>query len=144
MRVLSLALPASLLSTLVLAASAAAQSMPYPLPYTAPVTTVQVTAPSVPVRLQEEEIRGIAGTYDLSNGWRMKVRAAQRYIDATIDKEKPMRLVAVSPTKFVSGDGNVTMVFRQGDLGDDMTMSYVPDPLVGTVVTIGSGAVAQR
>lgn len=54
MRVMSLALPVSLV---LLASSAVAQTMPYPMPDTAPVTTVQITAPAVPVRLREEEVR---------------------------------------------------------------------------------------
>lgn len=144
MRALSLAVSLTLLASIVLAAGATAQSLPYPLADTAPITTIQITAPAIPVRLQEDEMRQIAGTYDLSNGWRMKVRPAQRYIDATIDHEPPMRLVAVSVNKFVSGDGNVTMVFNQGDLNDGMTMSYVPDPLVARVVVISSATVAQR
>jgi hypothetical protein len=140
MRSLSLLLPASLL---VLASSAAAQVLSYPQPDTAPISTVQVTAPIKTVLLREDQARQIVGSYAMSNGWSLKVRAGRRYIDATIDSEKPMRLVALSPDKFVSGDGNVTMEFNQGAVGDEMVMSYVPDRRFAERVTISS-LMAQR
>ena len=132
MRHLSLLIPASLL---VLAAGAGAQTQPYPLPDTAPVSSVTVTAPAKRVRLMPDEVKQIAGTYDMANGWRLEVRGKPTYIDATIDTEKPMRLKAVSRNKFVSGDGNVIMEFNQGG-ADDMKMSYVPDPSKPSMVSI--------
>ena len=132
MRHLSLLIPASLL---VLAAGAGAQTQPYPLPDTAPVSSVTVTAPAKRVRLMPDEVKQIAGTYDMANGWRLEVRGKPEYIDATIDTEKPMRLKAVSRNKFVSGDGNVIMEFNQGG-ADDMKMSYVPDPSKPSMVSI--------
>jgi hypothetical protein len=132
MRSLSLLIPASLL---VLAAGAGAQTQPYPRPDTAPISTVTVTAPAKTVRLRPDEVKQIAGTYDMANGWRLEVRGKPEYIDATIDTEKPMRLKAVSKNKFVSGDGNVTMEFNQG-MGDDMKLSYVPDPSKPSMVSI--------
>ncbi len=132
MRPLSLLIPASLL---VLAAGASAQTQPYPLPDTAPVSTVTVTAARKAIRLMPDEVKQIAGTYDMANGWRLDVRGRPEYIDATIDNEKPMRLKAVSKTKFVSGDGNVTMEFNQG-AGDEMKLSYVPDPSKPSMVSI--------
>jgi hypothetical protein len=133
MRPLSLLIPVCLL---VLAASAGAQTQPYPLPDTAPISTVTVTAPAkAAVRLMPDEVRHIAGTYDLANGWKLEVRGKPQYIDATIDNEKPMRLKAVSKDKFVSGDGNVTMEFNQGT-GDEMKLSYVPDPSKPSMVSI--------
>lgn len=140
MRIISLALPVSLV---LLASTAVAQNMPYPMADTAPVTVVQITAPSVPARLGEDEKRQIAGTYALSNGWRLKVRPASRFIDATIDREKPLRLLAVSNDKFVSGDGKVTMEFNRGDFRDEMSMSYVPDALATEAIVISS-TMAQR
>ncbi|MES2760047.1 MAG: hypothetical protein V4693_21955 [Pseudomonadota bacterium] len=79
----------------------------------------------------------------MSNGWYLKVRPARRFIDATIDNEKPMRLIAVSADKFVSGDGNVTMEFNLGDSGNEMMMRYVPDPRLATVIVV-STLTAQR
>lgn len=132
MRLLALLIPASLL---VLVASAGAQTQPYPLPDTAPISTVTVTAPAKTVRLMADEIKQIAGTYDMSNGWRLEVRGRPEYIDATIDTEKPMRLKAVSKNKFISGDGNVIMEFNQ-ETGADMKLSYVPDPSKPSMVSI--------
>lgn len=117
--------------------------MPYPQPDTAPVTTVVVSALAKPFRMDEDQARQVAGTYDLSNGWRLKVSPSTRTIAATIDKQKPMRLLAVSPYKFASGDGRVTMEFNRGELGDEMTLSYAPDPSLADVVVISS-SVAQR
>lgn len=132
MRPLSLLISASLL---VLATGAGAQTQPYPQPDTAPLTTVTVTAPSKAFRLLPDEVKRIAGNYDMANGWRLEVRGRAEYIDATIDDEKPMRLKAVSKDKFVSGDGNVTMEFNQGK-GDDMKLSYIPDPSKPSMVSI--------
>jgi hypothetical protein len=140
MRPLSLLLPASLL---VLAASASAQNLPYPQADSVPASTVQVTAPIKPVLLFADEAERVAGSYAMSNGWRMQVRTGTRHIDAKIDNQKPIRLLAVSPDKFVSRDGNVTMEFNQGSYGDDMTMSYVPDPRLAQVVVLSS-RMAQR
>lgn len=132
MRLLSLLIPASLL---LLATGAGAQTQPYPRPDTAPLSTVTVTAPSKPIRLKPDEVKEIAGTYDMANGWRLEVRGKPEYIDATIDTEKPMRLKAVSRNKFVTGDGNVIMEFKQGS-GEDMKLSYVPDPSKPSMVSI--------
>ena len=131
MRPLSFLIPASLL---VLAASAGAQTQPYPTD-TAPITTVTVTAPAKPIKLRTDELKQIAGSYAMQNGWTLDVRGYPQYIDATIDNEKPIRLRAVSKTKFVSGDGNVVMEFNQGT-GDDMKLSYVPDPSKPSMVSI--------
>src|SRR5689334_9638811 len=140
MRPISLLLPASLFT---LAAGALAQTLPYPQVDPSPVSTVQVTAPVKPVLLFADDADKVAGTYAMSNGWRLQVRPGSRHIDAKIDNQKPMRLLAVSPEKFVSRDGNVTMEFNQGSYGDDMTMSYVPDPRLAQVVVLSS-RMAQR
>jgi hypothetical protein len=136
MRPLSLLISASLLA---LAAGAGAQTQTqtqtYPLADTAPISTVTVTGQAKAARLRPDEVRQIAGNYDMANGWHMEVRGKPEYIDATIDTEKPMRLKAVSKNKFVSGDGNVTMEFNQGS-GDDMRLSYVPDPSKPSMVSI--------
>lgn len=140
MRILPLLLSTSMLF---IASSTGAQTLAYPPPDTGPVAAVVVTAPAAVVRLREEEARQIAGTYDMSNGWRLKVRPSSRSIDATIDRQKPMHLTAITPSKFVSGDGNVTMEFNRGDFGDEMMMSYSPNPGFADVVVLSS-AIAQR
>lgn len=140
MRPLNLLLPATLL---VLASSAGAQSMPYPPADLASNQVVEVTAPSRSVLLKEEEARQVEGTYAMSNGWRLKVEATQRFIDARIDHRRPLRLRAVSPDRFVSADGNVVMEFNKGEWREDMTMSYIPDPRLAQVVVL-SARVAQR
>lgn len=133
MRPLSLLITASVLT---FAVGAGAQTQqPYPRPDTAPISTVTVTGPAKAVRLMPDEVRQIAGTYNMENGWQLEVRGKPTYIDTTIDTEKPMRLRAVSKNKFVSGDGNVTMEFNQGG-GEDMKMTYVPDPSKPSMVSI--------
>lgn len=139
MRPLSL-LPATLL---LFATGAGAQTMPYPPPQAAPIASVQVTAPPKTVRIRSHEAQKIGGAYDLSNGWYLRVRTAARHIDAVIDDQPPIRLVAISPYRFASGDGNVTMHFNRGESGDDMVMSYVPDLRLGQRVVLGS-TLAQR
>jgi nitrogen fixation protein len=133
-------LPASLL---LLAASTGAQTLPYPRTETDPMSTVSVKAPPKTVRVRPDQAEMIGGSYAMSNGWRLKVRTASRHIDATIDREEPMRLYAVAPYKFASTDGNVNMEFNRGPAGEDMQMSYIPDQRLGQVVVISS-QVAQR
>lgn len=132
MRPLSSLIPACLLA---LAASAGAQTQAYPPADTAPISTVTVKPGAKPVRLMPDEVKQIAGNYDMDNGWQLEVRGKPDYIDATIDSQKPMRLMAVSKNKFVSGDGNVTMEFNQGTEGE-MKMTYVPDPSKPSMVSI--------
>lgn len=140
MRNLSLLLPASLL---LLVTNTGAQTLPYPQPDTAPISTVQVTAPTRVAWIRPDQARQIGGAYEMSNGWHLRVETARRYITATIDDEKPIRLIPVSRYKFVSGDRNVTMEFNRGSWGDEMMMSYVPDRLTAQVVVLSS-RMAQR
>jgi len=134
MRTLSLLITASVFA---LAAGAGAQNQQqsYPRPDTAPISTVTVTGPTKAYRLMPDEVKQIVGTNQMENGWQLEVRGKPQYIDTTIDTEKPMRLRAVSKDKFVSGDGNVTMEFNQG-AGDEMKMTYVPDPSKPSMVSI--------
>lgn len=140
MRISSVLLPATLFF---LASTSSAQIAPYPLEDTVPVTAVIVSAAARPYRIMEDEARQIAGKYKMANGWQMKVRAGARTIDTTIDKQKTLRLLATSPYKFASGDGRVTMEFNRGDYGEDMIMTYAPDPRLADMVVISS-SVAQR
>lgn len=133
-----LLLPASLL----LASSALAQTLPYPRTEPA-MSTVQVTAPMKTVRIQPDQAYVIGGTYAMSNGWHLKVRTASRHIDATIDNQQPLRLFAVAPYQFASPDGNVRMEFNRGEWGEDMLMSYVPDPRLAQAIVLESRT-AQR
>lgn len=139
MRALSLVLPASLI---VLAGTASAQNQPYPPPEMS-VSTVQVTAPTKAMMLTAEQEERVGGSYAMSNGWRLTVAPGTRHIDARIDNQRAMRLIPVSEDKFVSRDGNVTMEFNRGRSGNDMLMSYVPNPLLGQVIVISS-TLAQR
>lgn len=134
-----LLLPASVL----LASSALAQTLPYPRTDDPAISTVQVTAPMKTVRIQPDQAYVIGGTYAMSNGWHLKVRTASRHIDATIDNQQPLRLFAVAPYKFASPDGNVRMEFNRGEWGEDMLMSYVPDPRLAQAIVLESRT-AQR
>jgi hypothetical protein len=140
MRRLSSLLPASLL---LLASSTGAQTLPYPQAAPESMSTVQVTAPPKTVRIWPEQAQAIRGSYAMSNGWNMKVDTTSRYINATIDDQQPLRLFAVGTNKFASRDGNVNMEFNPDGTGDDVVMSYVPDPRLAQVVVI-SARVAQR
>ena len=137
------ALPLLASSLLLLSSSAFAQTLDATQPGTDPVSTVQVRAPVKTVWLSDNAAREIAGHYSMSNGWQMKVRPAARHIDASVDGEKPMRLLHVARDTFVSADGDVSMQFNQGEAGDEMTMRYVPDRRLGQVVVISS-RLAQR
>ncbi|PQO98226.1 hypothetical protein C5614_12785 [Massilia phosphatilytica] len=124
---------------LLLAASSHAQA----LQPTEPVAVVQVRPVDGPYRLRNEQAREIAGMYEMSNGWSIDVRPDMRHVDVVIDRNRPLRLLAISSRKFVSGDGNVTMEFSCGNDDTDMTLRYVPAPGVAEVV-LTSASFAQR
>jgi hypothetical protein len=140
MRTLLLAVPVCLL---LVAANAGAQSRDYPLTEDSSVSTVHVTAPARGVFVTPDETNQVKGTYAMSNGWRLNVKAASRGIVAKIDDERPMRLIALSADRFVTADGNVEMTFNQGSLGDDMTMSYVPSSRLAERIEIRSTVAAR-
>jgi hypothetical protein len=75
------------------------------------------------------------------------VQPARDGIVAQIDKQRRMHLVAQSPDRFVSRDGNVIMEFNKGDTRDDMMMSYVPsdvaDPHLAQMIVV-TAKMAQR
>ncbi|WP_313034505.1 hypothetical protein [Massilia alkalitolerans] len=135
MRPLIFLLPIALLLP---AAGAGAQAMAYPPPDTAPISWVQVTAPSTATRIQPREARQISGAYEMSNGWYLRVQSGRRYIDTIIDDQPALRLIPVAPYRFVSGDGNVSMQFNRGGLGDEMEMSYRPNRRLAQRVVISS------
>lgn len=142
MRPLSLLLSASLL---LLAVPAGAQTTAYPHTDSDAMSTVQVTAlPGKPTfRIWDYQAEAVSGAYALSNGWRLKITPARDGVTAQIDKQPPVRLVALSPDKFVSRDGNIEMEFNRGFDGGDMVMSYVPDSRVAQVIVVTT-RLAQR
>ena len=108
-----------------------------------PVAVVQVKPMDGPYRLRNEQARQIAGTHEMSNGWSVDVRPDMRHVDVLIDRNRPLRLLAISPRKFASGDGNVTMEFSRGNDENDMTLRYVPGVGMAEVV-LTSVSIAQR
>lgn len=134
----SLAVPAALL--LMVAAEAAAQTTPYPS--VGPSSTVQVTAPAPAYDIWPHEADRVSGMYKLSNGWRLDVQPDRGGLVARIDKRPPIRLMAMSPERFVSYDGNVTMDFTPRE-DSDLVMSYVPDRRLAVMYVI-KASVAQR
>jgi len=140
MRPLSLILPVALL---VLASSAGAQAQRQPGTEPESVTQVQVTAETQPFQFRDYEAEAISGGYKMSNGWRMKVDPSSDGIVAQVNREHPMRLVAVSRDSYVAPDGNVVMQFNRGSQGDEMLMSYVPESRTAQRVVVTS-TLAQR
>lgn len=138
MRPLFLILGASLL----LASGAGAQEQDNP-PAGSDLSQVQVKAPTQPFRFWEYEAEAISGAYAMSNGWRMKINPAQDGIVAQIDKRHPIRLVAQSPSRYVSRDGNVSMEFNRGVNQDEVLMSYVPSDRLAQAIVV-TATLAQR
>lgn len=130
MRTLFLALPAALL---MLASTAGAQSTDYPAQDSA-MSTVRVTAPPHAYRTSSEAPDIASGKYEMSNGWRLIVEATPDGIDATIDRERTMHLIAVGPDRYVTPSGNVAMDFNRG--GEEMLMSYVPSSNLAAVIVV--------
>jgi hypothetical protein len=133
MRSLVRILPVSLL---LLASSAGAQTQNYPSTEPESITRVEVTAPTPTFQFQAYEAETISGGYAMSNGWRMKVDPSSDGIVARIDKQRPIRLVALSPNLYATRDGNVSMEFNRGQYGDEMLMSYVPESRTAQVVVV--------
>jgi hypothetical protein len=143
MRPLSLILcPALLLA----ASSAGAQAQDTPPTEPESISRVQVVAQPPPFQFREYEAEAISGGYKMSNGWRMKVDSTSDGIVAQVGKQPAIRLVALSPDLYATRDGNVSMEFNRGALGEDMLMSYVPhgSPTAQRVVVTSSTRLAQR
>lgn len=140
MRISLLAIPALMF---LVAPGAGAQSANYPASDTDAIATVQVTAPPHGVRVSSDETRAVAGMYALSNGWNMHVRPALNGLYAWIDEQPPMRLIALSPDKYVTRNGSVAMEFNRGADADQMLMSYVPQQNLAAVVTVRATMAAR-
>jgi len=142
MRSQYLVLPASML---LLAGSAGAQTQHYPLSQPEAVSRVEVSAPTPAFQFWGYEAEAISGAYAMSNGWRMKVEPTDSGIVARIDKQRAIRLVALSRDRYATRDGNVAMEFNRGAQGDEMSMSYVPDLRTAKVIVVSAKAtLAQR
>ncbi len=135
---LAVALPLALL-----AADAAGQSRQYPLTGSDAISSVQVTAPARAVNIHQQDLDAVRGAYAMSNGWRMKVSTAAGGIRAQIDRQPAIYLVALSPDRYASRDGNVTMEFNRGDTRDDMLMSYMPNDRLAQRIVV-KATLAQR
>lgn len=133
-------------SLLVLAANAGAQEQNMPTTESEPISRVQVMAPPQSFVFYDYEAEWISGAYAMSNGSRLKVDPSFNGIVAQIDKRGPVRLIAMSPDRYVTRDGKVSMEFNRGASGQDMVMSYVPDERTAevVVVTATSTSLAQR
>lgn len=131
---------------LLVATGASAQAQDYPLTEPESISRVQVVAPPQTFQFREYEAEAISGGYRMSNGWRMQVDPSADGIVARIDRQRPIRLLALSRDLYASRDGNVTMEFNRGPLGEDMLMSYVPSSRKGLamVTSRSAEALAQR
>ena len=128
---------------LMLASGTHAQALQAIEPDPTAIAVVEVKPVDGPYRLRNEQARQIAGMYEMSNGWSIDVRPDMRHADVVINHDRPLRLLAISSRKFVSGDGNMTMEFSRGNDDNDMTLRYVPDRGLAEVV-VTSASFAQR
>jgi hypothetical protein len=123
-----MAVPAALLLVAPFAGAQSQAQQDYPRTDNSSVSTVQVTAPPKGIIVTSDQAESIKGTYEMSNGWHLKAQpvAATHGMTAQIDRQPPMRLIALPGGKFVTADGNVAMEFGRGAFKDEMAMSYVP------------------
>lgn len=144
MRILLLAMPVVLALCV---PNAGAQSKDdYPLTGSDAVSTVRVQAPPPEFRVSDGDTGAIAGAYRMSNGWRLQVESGGNGIEARIDRQRSMHLIALGPSDYVTRDGNVAMTFNLGKDGDEMLMSYVPSSSLRRVterVVLRSGLAAR-
>jgi len=133
MRLQSLALAATLL---LVAANAAAQSASsdYPATGQPAMSSVQVTAPPRGQRVPDADPDTVSGQYRLSNGWKLEVNPGYSGIWTRIDRQRPMRLSAVSKDTYASHDGNVWMRFDVER--DEMVMRYVPQSRLAEIIEV--------
>jgi len=124
-------------------AQSQAPSQDYPLTQPESISRVEVVAQPRAFEFREYEAEAISGGYKMSNGWRMKVDPSSDGIVAQIDKQHPIKLVALSRDLYATRDGNVTMEFNRGPLGEDMLMSYVPQSRTAQRVVVTT-TLAQR
>lgn len=128
------------MSLLLVAPFAGAQSRDYPLTDDSAMATVQVRPTIRYFPVTEEQTETVKGAYALTNGWRLNVKSTYHGVEAQIDNQMPMHLIALSPDKYSTRDGNVVMTFNLGSMGDDMLMSYVPRSDAMAVLTVGTSA----
>ena len=139
MRPHSLALCAVLL---LLATDAAAQSDDYPATGQGAMSSVEVTGKTRPQRILHQDLEAVSGMFALSNGWRLRIEpGGDSLISARIDRQRPIRLSAVSADTFVTRDGNVSMRFNRDR--DELVMRYVPQSRLAAVVEVRA-TLAQR
>lgn len=135
MRSLIAAIP---LSLLLVAPFAGAQSHDYPLTEDSGIATVHVRPEMHRFPVTAQQTEAVKGDYALSNGWHLRVRPTYKGIEAQVDQQPPMYLMALSEDKFITRDGNVDMTFNMGTFGDDMLMSYVPESRTAARLTVGT------
>ena len=138
MRLQSLALAATLL---LVAANAAAQSPASDYPATGQMSSVQVTAPPRAQRVLDADPDAVSGQYRLSNGWKLEVNPGYSGIWTRIDRQRPMRLAAISKDTYASHDGKVWMRFDVAR--DEMVMRYVPQSRLAEIIEVRA-TLAQR
>lgn len=127
---------------LLLVADAAAQSDDYPATGQGAMSSVQVTGRARTHHVPHQDLEAVSGMFALSNGWRLRIEpGGESLISAHIDRQRPMRLSAVSADTFVTADGNVSMKFDQDR--DELVMRYVPQSRLAAVVEVRA-ALAQR
>lgn len=148
MRSLSRILPVSLL---LLASGAGAQTDYYLSTQSGATTRVQVVAQAQPFQFRDAQAEWISGAYAMSNGIVARIDKRHPALLADVSQGigaaaqingRPIRLTAVSPDRYVTADGNISMEFNRGAQGDGMLMSYVPDAGTGQVVVVSSTAAA--
>lgn len=119
------------------APSAGAQSSDYPAPEGV-MSTVQVSAPPRAYHFSKDDVDYASGHYEMQNGWSLNVTASSSGIDATIDGQRSMHLIALGPNRYVSRSGNVVMDFDVGGDPNVMQMSYVPRSNLAAVIVVRS------
>jgi hypothetical protein len=111
----------------------------------AALAQVQVRGQARHHRLDMTEMRQVAGTYAMSNGWIMEVKPSARHVTVSINDGAPIELLPQTANRFVTADGNIATVFNLGPWQDDVVMSYVPDGRLSDVrVVVGTEGLVAR
>jgi hypothetical protein len=91
------------------------------------ISAVQVRGVQPIYKLQEHQVKSIAGLYQLDNGSVFRLTASHQHLLAQLDDRTTVRLVQTGENRFMSSDQRMTVVYEPQAFGDIVMLSYPQD-----------------